>query len=170
MVEAPAEAVKFELLLSDYHAMMRHVCAPGSSRFSAALLVWIATVFFASAGMSLFGRDGRAFPAGMVAGFLLMLANGMRTQRRLRPRPQGAVLCHYELQLTQDGMHVQTPVWRSDLLWRGILAVEETPAHCFLRIDSASVYTIPKRAFADGEASRQFIDFARSCVSRARAG
>lgn len=155
--------VQFELVLDDYNAMLKHVCAPGLSE----RLSWLGAVFVGSFGMALFGQDGRSFLAGMVVGLLLMVVRGLRMQRRLLPRPGGAVLCRYDVQLTQVGVHVQTPNWMSDAPWHGILAVEETAAHCFLRIDTSSVYTIPKRSFPNGEAMRRYVDFARDCVSRA---
>jgi hypothetical protein len=163
-LETQEKVVKFELLLDDYHAMSKHVCARGPGE----RLLWFAGVFLASFSMALFGRDGRAFVGGMVVGFLLMLVKLLRTQLRLRPQPGGAVLCGYDVQLTRSGVHVQTPNWTSDMPWRSILAVEETAAHCFLRIDRASVYTVPKRAFPNGEATRQFVDFARECALRAQ--
>jgi len=156
--------VHFELLLDDYHATLKHVCAPGPSE----RLLWLAAVFIASFGIALFGRTGRDFLAGMVAAFLLVFAKGLRTRRRLQPRREGAVLCRYDVQLTESGVHAQTPNWTSDIPWHGIRAVEETAAHCFLRVYTVSVYAIPKRSFPNAEAMRQFIDFARECVSRAR--
>ncbi len=79
------------------------------------------------------------------------------------------MLCRYDVELTQGGVRVQTPHWTNALLWPGILAVEETATHCFLRIDAAGAYTVPKRSFPNGEAMQQFVDFARDCVSRAQA-
>ena len=63
--------------------------------------------------------------------------------------------------------HIQTPNWSCDLPWRAII-VDETPTHCFLRLDPVTAYTIPKSAFRDEEEVQQFIDFARACVTRAR--
>lgn len=163
-LEAPQQVVNFELSLDDYHAMLRHVCSPGRSERR----LWFGAVFLASFSMAVFGRDGRVLLVGMVVGFLLMLVRGLRTQRRLRPRSGGAVLCCYDVQLRQGGVRVETPNWASDVPWHGILAVEETATHCFLRVDAASVYTIPNRSFANGEAMRQFIDVARDCMSRVR--
>jgi hypothetical protein len=131
-------------------------------------LLWLGLVFIASFIRAVFGRDGRGVLAGMIAGFLLMAVKGLLTQRRLRPRPGGALLCRYDVQLTQHGVHVQTPHWTNTLLWPGILAVEETPSHCFLRIDRAGAYTVPKRSFANDEAARQFVAFARDCAARAQ--
>ena len=114
------------------------------------------------------GWDGRFVCLGMMIGVGFMLARATRTQLRLAPKPGAALLCSYEVQLTESGMRAQTPRWTTDVPWHGILAIEETAGHCFLRIDTASVYTIPKRAFPDEPALRQFIDFAREGVSRAR--
>lgn len=144
--------------------MLKHVCAPDARGLRGERLLWFGGVFVASFIMALLGRDGMAFLAGMGAGFLLMVVKGVRTQRRLQPRPGGAVLCGYDVQLTQSGVHIQTANWTSDVPWHGIVAVEETAAYCFLRIDTAGAYTVPKRAFPNDEAMRQFVDFARSCV------
>jgi hypothetical protein len=154
--------VKFELLLGDYHAMSRHVGAGHRNE----RLLWFAAIFVASFSLVILGRDGRTFFAGMLAGFLLMLVRMFFAQRRLQPQPGGALLCRYEVQLSSSGVHVQTPNWMSDIPWCGVRAVEETAAHCFLRTDTICVHTVPKRAFPNSEAMRQFIDFARNSVSR----
>jgi len=161
-VDTPA-AVNFELSLSDYRAMSRQLVAGHRGE----PLVW----FVASFCLLGFARVGKAFIAGFIVGVLLLLIRLLYAQRRLRPEPGGALLCHYEIQLTSNGVHIETPSWTSDVPWRGIRAVEETPTHCFLRSDSVCVYTVPKRAFPNAEALRQFADFARDSVSRSqRAG
>lgn len=169
-METPAAGVHFELLPADYLAMSKHVCAPDPGSLWIGRLLWLGSVFVASFTLALLGRSGWAFLAGMGAGFLLMLVKVLRTQRRLQPRPGGAVLCRYDVQLTSSGVHLQTANWTSEVRWHGILAVEETAAHCFLRVDTAGVYTVPKRSFPNTEAMRQFVDFARNSVSRAQAG
>jgi len=167
-LETSARRVSFELLLEDFNAMAKHLYATGSSSPWGGRLVWLAAVFIGSFGASVLGRGSRGFVAGLVAGVVLMLVPLIRLQRRLRPRPGGAVLCHYDVQLTPEGVHLQTQHWTADVPWHGIVAVEETAAHCFLRIDTCSAHTIPKRSFPDGEAMRQFIDFARECTARAQ--
>jgi hypothetical protein len=164
-LETTAKVIHFELLLDDYHRMVKHAYAASpSERVLSFAAIFIATF----AGMAFFGRDGRVFLAGMWVGIFGLLVRLLHAQHRLRPQRDGAWLCRYDVQLTPSGARVQTPNWTCDVPWRGILAVEETAAHCFLRIDTASVYTIPKRSFPNGEAMRQFIDFARDCVSRAK--
>jgi hypothetical protein len=150
--------------VDDYHAMLKHVCAP---RPSERVLGFVA-VFIASFGMALFGVGGRTLVGGVVVGSLLIVVKGLRTQHRLRPRPGGALLCRYDVQLTEGGVHLRTRHWTSHVTWHGVLAVEEAAAHWFLRIDTASVYTVPKRSFPNGEAMQQFVDFARNGVSRAQ--
>ena len=166
-METPAQTAHFELLPVDYRAMLKHVCAPDRRGVWIERLLWFGGVFVASFSLALLGGDRTAFLAGMGVGLLLMVVKGLRTQLRLQPRPGGAVLCRYDMKLTHSGVHIQTANWTSDVPWHGILAVEETAAHCFLRIDTAGVYTVPKRSFANDEATRQFVDFARNCVSRA---
>jgi hypothetical protein len=119
-------------------------------------------------GMRLYGGDGKAFAAGLFAGLFLVIVGWLLTIRHVQPSPGGAWLCRYDVQLTDGGVHLKTPQWVCDVPWHGIVAVEETTAHCFLRIDRMMVYVIPKRAFASGEAVQQFIDFAHECVSRSR--
>jgi len=163
MTDAPAKVVQFELSLDDYHAMVKHVGAPPPSERALSL----AAACIASFSLVASGRDGRMAFAGMMAGILLILVKVSRAQRRLQPRPGRAVLCHYDVRFTEGGAHVHTPNWTCDVPWHGIFAVEETVAHCFLRVDAASVYTIPKRSFPNGEAVREFVDFARRCVASA---
>jgi YcxB-like protein len=164
-LETPARMVHYELVLDDYHALLKHVCGPNRSE----RLLWLGAVFIASFGSFAFFRPNRtSFLVGMLVGFVLMLVFVLRAQRRMQPRPGAAVLCRYDVQLTPGGVHIQTPNWTSDIPWHGILAVEETAAHCFFRIDSNAAYLFPKRSFPDGETTRQFIAFAHECVSRAR--
>lgn len=163
MTEASAKVVHFELSLDDYNAMVMHLGAPPRSE----RVLWLAAIYIAGFGLVVSGRDGRVALAGMVAGFLLMFVKALIARRRLQPRPGRAVLCHYDVRLGESGAHVQTPNWTFDVPWRGIVAVEETGAHCFLRLDTVSAYTIPKRSFPDGEAAREFVDFARSRVASA---
>jgi hypothetical protein len=163
-----SKAVTFELLLADYTAMAQHLLARASAfRWSSRLLIF-GTVFISVVVARLFGRSGRAFLAGVLVGLVLFIGNRLLTTRQLKPRPGGAWLCQYDVELTEGGVHVQTPNWKCDLPWHGVIAVEETHAHCFLRVDNYGVYTIPKRAFPNDEAVQQFVDFAHECVSRAR--
>jgi hypothetical protein len=168
-LETSGREVGFELVLGDYNAMLKHVCAPASTGlWRIERLLWLAGIFIAGFSMVLFGRPGRFLLAGMIGAFSLMAVKMLLNQIRLRPLPHGAVLCRYDVQLTQSGVHVQTPNWTCDVPWHGIRAVEETAHHCFLRIDTISVYTIPKRSFASGEAMQRFIDFAHDSAARAR--
>lgn len=167
-LETAEQSVQFELGLADYHAMLKHVCAVGSPGLER--LVGFVVVFAVSFVVALLGYDSRGFVAGVLVGILLMVLKVLRAQRRLTPQPGRALLCRYDVRIAPAGVHLQTPNWTSDTSWRAILAVEETPAYCFFRVDTASVYTVPKRAFPNDQAMRNFIDFARDCVSRAGAG
>jgi hypothetical protein len=117
-LETTAKVIHFELLLDDYHAMLKHACAPSPSE----RVLSFAAIFIASfAGIAFFGRDGRVFLAGMGVGILGLFVRLLRTQHRLRPQRDGAWLCGYDVQLTQSGARVQTPNWTCDVPWRGIL-------------------------------------------------
>jgi len=169
VVEVPSletPAINYELLLDDYHAVVKHVSASGRSE----RLLWLGAVFVVTFGSMVFlgARNRIAFLVGMLVGLWLVFVYVLRAQRRIRPRPGAAVICRYDVQLTPSGVHVQTPNWTSDVPWHGILAVEETAAHCFFRVDSHAAYIFPKRSFPDAEDMQQFIDFARDCVSRAQ--
>jgi hypothetical protein len=164
-METSAHAVTFELSRDDYRAMIRHVCrAPASER-----VAWLACIFAVNFGAVLVGQQALGFLVGLTVSFALMFARGLLVQRRLLPRAGGTILCRYEMRLGYDGVRTQTPHLQSHYAWPGVIAVEETAAHCFLRTDTAAAWTIPKRAFYDGEAARQFVDYARDCVSRAHA-
>lgn len=164
-LEGSAKVAHFELSMGDYNAMLRHASAPGPRE----RLLWFGVVFLGSFGVVLFGRYGIAFVAGLVAGFLMLSIKMLQARHRLQPRPEGALLCHHDVALTEKGVHTQTPTWTGEWTWHAILDVEETAEHCFLRVDTVSLYTIPKRSFPNSEAMRQFVDFARDGVSRAKA-
>jgi hypothetical protein len=168
--EAPP-FVEFELELADYQAMLRYACGRGAVRsvgFVGKLPAVVLGGFVVGLGIAFLRRDPSAFVAGLFVPFLLILLSVRSTQQRLRPRPGGAVLCRYRLQLDDAGMHVETPLWSSHFSWTGILAVDETAAYCFLRLDTAAAHAIPKRAFADAGAAARFVSFAREHAARAR--
>jgi hypothetical protein len=169
MTEATPLTLQFELSLADYQAMSRQLYARKPIQSVAnMLLVWLVMMIVVSFGTWIY--PGMGFVWGMLAGILLVVANALRTYLRLRPMPNGALLCQYLVQLSDDRIHLETPGWTTDMLWKGVLSVEETPKHCFLRIDSIAAYVIPKRAFASDESAHQFVAFARERVAAGRRG
>lgn len=168
-MDTPARTASFELARHDYQAMSRHVYKSGAGNWSGLRLALPVAFLIGAFVVRRFGRDGQVFGMGALVAFMVMLTWLSIAMLRLRPRLGGAWLCHYDVQLTDAGVRLQTPHWTCDLPWHGVLAVEETSAHCFLRIDTASMYVIPKRAFANDGALQQFIGFAREGVARARA-
>jgi hypothetical protein len=64
--------------------------------------------------------------------------------------------------LGDQGVDIRTPHWDALTRWSGIISVDETPGHVFIKIDASSAYTVPVRAFADEEARRRFVQVAKT--------
>jgi hypothetical protein len=80
----------------------------------------------------------------------------------LEPSPHGTIICQYTVTLSDQGVDIRTPHWDTLTRWSGIVSVDETPDHVFLRIDTAAAYTVPVRAFNDDDARRRFVSLARA--------
>ncbi len=170
-VEPPP--VAFVLELADHKAMTAHICAPLTANWNR-LGVLIVLAVPVGVIASRFVTSPTSFLLGMAAMAVLLwavikvVAAGAR--RRLEPTPGGCILCQYRLALSPEGVDIQTPHWQSLTRWPAIVAIEETVDHVFFKIDTIAAYTVPKRAFANVEAQRQFVDAARYYFVTASAG
>jgi uncharacterized membrane protein len=72
------------------------------------------------------------------------------------PQPGGSVLGNHLYQFHDDAIHINAPYGTTQLVWRAVMSLEETPAHFFLFIDRSVAFILPKRSFADESAEAQF--------------
>lgn len=97
---------------------------------------------------------------------LLLLAATRRWVKRL-PRKDGALLGRHRLRLSDQGLDVETKHVRGTVAWTGIAEVSESPEHVFIWLERAVAYIVPKRAFADVETARRFVEQARAYLASA---
>jgi hypothetical protein len=161
------EGVTFDLELRDYRAMAAFVCAPARTHSKWVLWVIVPFLTFLTVGIALlFVQSVLSFVGGMLAVlFLFWIAIKVlvpRAQRRLEPSAHGTILCEYKVTLSDQGVDIRTPHWDTLTRWSGIVSVDETPEHVFLKIDAAAAYAVPVRAFADDDARRRFLSLAKA--------
>jgi hypothetical protein len=158
-----AQNVAFDFGLADYKALTAHIAATTRTKRWAVVAIGVG-VFFSIIAVASFVEAPSTFLRGLLAILLVVLlaAKVFASVRRseLQPRPGGSVLCHHSVTLMEEGVDIHTPLWQLFARWSSIVAVEESPAHIFLRADPMRAYVIPKRAFANDEARRAFVDTA----------
>jgi hypothetical protein len=155
------QTVTFDLELKDHQALLAHICAPPKRATRLLQFGVVGGVFVAACAASLVVQSVDSFLLGMVA-VSLLLAVATRALMRARtaqlvPTSGGSILCHDELALTDDGVKITTPFWRSIHQWEGVVAVEEAADHVFLKVDTVAAYTVPRRAFASNDDFRAFV-------------
>ncbi|MCS6286950.1 MAG: YcxB family protein [Nitrospira sp.] len=79
-----------------------------------------------------------------------------KLQDQMLPQPDGAVLGSHLYQVREDALHVRSSFGTTQLAWRGIKSLEETPTHFFLFIDRSVGFILPKRSFATESQQNNF--------------
>jgi hypothetical protein len=69
----------------------------------------------------------------------------------------------HELSITPDVVTDITDMGESTTRWNAIEYVASTNQHIFMQVRASSPYIVPRRAFADGAAFRQFVEAAKAC-------
>jgi hypothetical protein len=144
--------------------------AKGAARFVTPALVCVA----AAAGFAAAAWGGMAFlrlsleqaaPLGLAAALGCAWVVGARLVRRSLTdalRNDGAFLRPFKFTAAGAGVIVESDVARTELTWRGVLAIEATPDQILLRIDGQAAVILPRSAFADVAAMRAFGDHLRT--------
>ena len=161
-----AEAVTFELTLDDYRALQAHVCRPvRRPSLSQHLLLGLPGGVVVGVAALVLGSH-KSFFAGLLIGFVLVIAFSLVAARRARaatdPQPNGSILCRQEYWLSDEGLRHRTPYWEGVTRWGGLVRVDETERHLFLMIDRAAAYTIPKSAFTSSAHAASFVERVRA--------
>jgi len=106
--------------------------------------------------------------ASVLAAFLALTAllAGLRLWVRRLPRDDGATLGRHELEVGEDGLHVEGRSGRAFVRWSAIVELRETDEHVFLYVDRMLAYVVPKRAFGDGAELERFLGLARARISK----
>jgi hypothetical protein len=167
-----SQTVTYTLELRDHRAMTAFVCAPASDQSKRLRWLIVPAPFLLTVGVaSQLVESVSSFVLGILALlFWLWVAIKFmrpRAQRMLEPTTGGTILCEYQLTLNADGVEIRTQHWDSLTRWSGVVSVDETPDHVFLRIDNVAAYTVPRRAFPDEDALRRFVSVARAHIAAA---
>lgn len=79
-----------------------------------------------------------------------------KLQNDTLPQPGGYILGNHLYQVRDDAIHINSSNITTQLDWRAVMGLEETPAHFFLFIDRSVAFILPKRSFADESVKAQF--------------
>ncbi|MBI3201482.1 MAG: YcxB family protein [Myxococcales bacterium] len=103
---------------------------------------------------------------GSLGAFALVsaLVAGLRLWVRRLPRDDGATLGRHQIELCEEGFHVEGRSGRAFVRWSAVVELLEVEAHVFLYVDRMMAYVIPKRAFASPGECARFVDFAKKHV------
>ncbi|MCC6899429.1 MAG: YcxB family protein [Polyangiaceae bacterium] len=103
---------------------------------------------------------------GSLGAFALVsaLVAGLRLWVRRLPRDDGATLGRHQIELADDGFHVEGRSGRAFVRWSAVVELREVEAHVFLYVDRMMAYVIPKRAFASPGECARFVAFAKQHV------
>lgn len=172
--------VTYELQPSDLRAFAafarKH--APSIKRIRRVMYVFIAGLSFLTAATNDFDNLlQRAVAFCLVLALMLLLCwiigwllVKVGQWRLLTSEQQQGVLCQHSITLGDDALIEITPVNESRYLWRGIHHIAQTPEHIYIFINAQAAHIIPKRAFADADAAREFYERAtKLCLDATRA-
>jgi hypothetical protein len=165
------KVARFELTLADFWAMQAYLCRP-VKRYPWYLPLSIGVAFGVGSILAFeAGVSPPSFLLGLI-GALVLFATftfyaSARARSLLQPLPNAGILCSYEYTFDEQGVTTRTPGWETLTRWSGVIAIEETPRHVFLKIDKAAAYTIPKRAFSSPEHLTELREYARARVGTA---
>jgi hypothetical protein len=155
----------FRAFLSFVQTRAKNTTSRGGNPILARLLtffVWMGTGLALSLLVNAFG--GRVhLPSAIGAAvlvltiFVSMIYSRMkRLQDQMLPQPDGAVLGGHLYQIRDDALHIHSSYGATQLAWRGIKSLEETPTHFFLFIDQSVGFILPKRSFAGESQQNHF--------------
>ena len=117
------------------------------------------------AGVVLHLGDGPAAIAGLLLFYVLFFFLYIRLGRIIARKaylPDGSFKAPMRVTAEENGVRVESENYLTELKWKGIKRVVETPAHVFLMLDIMSGYVIPKRCFRDAQAQADFLATVRS--------
>jgi hypothetical protein len=77
------------------------------------------------------------------------------------------ILCKHRVVVDGEAFFDGTDVGDQRVLWRGVERVEQTDAHIFVYIGSATAFVVPKWAFATEREAQEFFQAARTYQMRA---
>jgi YcxB-like protein len=170
--DASKIAVQYDVSLEDYRAMSAHLCSP--AQLKAAPERWIKWALMGGIVIWATSAGRAALPVligmalALIGAAAYFVAIRARAQALFVPRPNGYILCHYDIELTERGISTATPYWTGETRWSGVLRVDDTPGYVYLVFDPVAAYGIPKAAFADPQAAEKFVAFARERASAAQ--
>jgi len=106
------------------------------------------------------------FLSAAIGSAALLAVLHFRARRRAVPRSDGSILGEHVLDFSQEGVTETCSHHKNESRWSGIIEIRIARNHVFLMTDSCAGYIVPKRAFANPEEERSFLD----AIDRFRAG
>lgn len=120
---------------------------------------------------AVFGWPGAAaVPAALAVSLLLawlVATRMMRRQLTRSVRADGAFLRPFKLSAEPDKLVIESDVARTEWQWRGVLGVDLTEDQILIRTDGVAAIVLPKSAFADFGAMRNFAEHLRTLKRQA---
>ena len=183
--------IEYELMSEDLLAYQRyHRRNPPEPRRGGGLtnaFLWVFVGMLALSAMLLtIGSDNRVATSYLLVipyvglGAALALAGMVLYARLMQPRllmrtlKQGRnaekVLGWRRLSIDAEGVRSTSEFASSLYLWHGIDRIGSTPDHAFFYISTATAVVVPRTAFADDRAFKEFVDAARRYYRVGRVG
>ncbi|MFZ1699271.1 MAG: YcxB family protein [Pyrinomonadaceae bacterium] len=109
------------------------------------------------------------FAVGLVILFgssaLLMIIAKRQARRMRQATEMNGVYCEHVIMLDENGFTEVTDVNRHFHSWQSVEKVSETETFLMIHVRLCCAYAIPKRAFPDDRAQREFLKEAQSSVT-----
>jgi hypothetical protein len=162
--------VRYTLVPTDLREFMRHAEKKLSSVKRSKLIMlcmlalicaWIVaylTEYSVATRVAIF-----AVLLGLYWGFtrvLTMFVSKLAHLQSFTPEKHKSVLCDHTLTLSEVGIHNQTQFGESRIIWSAVYRVVENADYIYLFLTAHSAYIVPKRAFPNDEAAKQFFNTA----------
>jgi hypothetical protein len=111
------------------------------------------------------------FLAGLLLGIGMMIGAmwwHYRKMRRRAVRPDGPTLSEHRMSVTPEGLRTTSPLYENVYRWS---ALDEVTVHddvIVLWVEPAAGALVPRSAFADRSAERQFVEGVRARIAEAK--
>ncbi|MHB0885720.1 MAG: YcxB family protein [Bacillota bacterium] len=153
--------ISFDLTREDYWGLNRfHLFHSRRSRLTYA---WLSLLLVGGFTFQAYRLGLEPVAAVLVAALFVsgvMALALWNIKRRVMKFPAGKWLGQTTLEINETGISVQNAVTETHTSWRGVFTIINDPHYFFIYTEKNSSLVIPKRAFPDASATKQFFDTA----------